>query len=135
MKRIAAAWFLTAATLLSAQGVAWRSWDAGVAEANVSGKLVMIDAVRTGCHYCEDMEAAVFEDEQTAAYIERHFVPVKVNLSESKMPLNLKVPMTPSFYFVTAGGEVVKTIPGSWNREDFRSFLEGIIRKRSDARH
>lgn len=118
---------LVAATmLLFAQGVSWRSWDAGMAEAKNTDKIVMIDAVRTGCHYCDDMEAAVFKDPQMASFIESRFVPVKVNLSNEKMPLGLKVPMTPSFFFISKEGELVKMIPGSWNREDFRSFLEGI---------
>jgi len=114
---------------LFADGVRWRTWEAGAAEANVTGRLIMIDAVRTGCHYCDDMEAAVFKDAATAVYIETHFVPVKVNLSHETMPLGLKAPMTPSFFFVNAGGELVKMIPGSWSREDFRSFLEGIRHK------
>ena len=113
---------------LLADGVQWRSWEAGAAEAQRTGKIIMIDAVRDHCHYCSDMERAVFDDAEMVAYIEARFVPVKVNLSAESMPLGLTVPMTPSFYFLTPSGEVVKTVPGSWNREDFTSFLEGIKR-------
>jgi len=113
---------------LFAEGVQWRSWGAGLKEAKETDRIIMIDAVRTGCHYCDDMEEAVFKDEAMAAYIEKRFVPVKVNLSEERMPLDLEVSMTPSFFFVTEGGTLLKTVPGSWNREDFRSFLEGVKR-------
>jgi len=116
------------ATSLFGEGVAWRSWSDGVKEAKASHKIIMIDAVRTGCHYCDDMEEAVFKDAAMAAYIERRFVPVKVNLSNEKMPLDLDVSMTPSFFFVTEDGTLLKSVPGSWNQEDFRSFLDGVKR-------
>ena len=111
---------------LFAEGVVWRSWDAGMKEAKASHKIIMIDAVRTGCHYCDEMEEAVFKDEAMAAYIAKRFVPVKVNLSKEKMPLDLDVSMTPSFFFISKEGELLKTVPGSWNQEDFRSFLDGV---------
>jgi len=116
------------ATSLFGEGVAWRSWSDGVQEAKASHKIIMIDVVRTGCHYCDDMEEAVFKDAAMAAYIESRFVPVKVNLSNEKMPLDLDVSMTPTFFFVTEEGTLLKSVPGSWNREDFRSFLDGVKR-------
>lgn len=111
---------------LSADGVQWRNWEAGIKEAKISDKIVMINATSKGCHYCEDMEVAVFKDVAMAEYIEKRFVPVKVNLSEEKMPLGLKVSMTPTFFFVSKEGELIKTVPGSWNQEDFRSFLDSV---------
>ena len=117
---------LLGACAAQAEGVAWRSWDAGLEEARQSGKMVMIDAVRDGCHYCDDMEAAVFRDAEMAADLERCVVPVKVNLTHTQMPLDLSVPMTPSFFFIEGGTRLVKMIPGSWNREDFRSFLDAL---------
>jgi thioredoxin-related protein len=115
-----------AAVALFAEGVEWRTWETGLAEAETSGKVIMIDVVRNNCHYCVDMDREVFSDAIMADYIEARFVPVKVNLSHDAMPLALEVPMTPSFYFVTSGKEVVKMIPGSWNQEDFKSLLEGV---------
>jgi len=72
MSRAAAAVMISAMIFSSlfAEGVQWRSWEAGIKEAKVSNKIVMIDAVRRGCHYCEDMEAQVFKDAAMAAYIE-----------------------------------------------------------------
>lgn len=117
-----------ALSTLHAEGVAWRSWDAALTEAQSNGKIIMIDAVRDHCHYCEDMDAAVFSDAAMAAYIEKDFIPVKVNISREAMPLGLKVPMTPSFYFITPEKELLKMVPGSWNQEDFKSFLDGVKR-------
>ncbi len=113
---------------LHAEGVEWRSMEAGMQEANVTGKIIMIDAVRTGCHYCDDMEKEVFKDKAMAAYLQKHFIPVKINLAEEALPWDLEVSMTPTFFFVTKEGTVLKKVPGSWNRQDFRSFLDGVKR-------
>jgi thioredoxin-related protein len=128
MNRIAAAAVMSvmAFSPLFAEGVQWRSWEAGMKEAKVSNKIVMIDAVRRGCHYCEDMEAAVFKDGAMADYIEKRFVPVKIDISEELLPLDLDVSMTPTFFFISKEGKLIKTVPGSWNREDFRSFLDSV---------
>jgi thioredoxin-related protein len=112
--------------LLGAEGVQWRSFEAGLAEAAAQQKLVMVDVVRDYCHYCSDMDEAVFSDPEMAATIEARFVPVRVNLSRETMPLDVRVPMTPTFYFLTPEKKLLKTVPGSWNKEDFKSFLDGV---------
>jgi len=113
-------------TLWGGEGIAWRTWDAALAEARQTGKIILVDAVRDGCHYCTDMDEAVFHDPETVLYIERRFVPVKINLSRETMPGGRRVSMTPSFFFFTPDAELIKTVPGSWNREDFRSFLDEV---------
>ncbi len=113
---------------LWAQGVQWRSWDAGMEEAKATGKIIMIDAMRSDCHYCTEMDKAVFEDSAMAAEIEKDFIPVKINLSNEALPMGLSVSMTPTFFFITNEGVLLKKVPGSWNQTDFRSFLEGVKR-------
>ncbi len=101
---------LTGSSLLHAQGVQWRTWDAALLEAAKSKKIIMIDAARDGCHYCTDMDKAVFQDAKMAAYIEEHFIPVKINLSKEEMPLDIKVGMTPSFYFFGTDQKLIKIV-------------------------
>ncbi len=112
--------------ILSLQAVEWRNWDAGQKEAKVTKKIIMIDAVREGCHYCEDMDRDVFDDKKMSQLIEERFIPVKIDLSHEKMPFDLHVSMTPSFYFMDQEMQVIKTIPGSWGQDDFKEFLSNI---------
>ncbi len=110
----------------------WRSWDEGLREAKRMDKIIMIDAVREGCHYCEDMEQAVFDDKVMSSWIEQRFVPVKIDLSREKMPFDLEVSMTPSFYFIDQEMKLLKTVPGSWGQEDFKDFLLKVQKKKRD---
>ena len=52
----------------------WQSYEKAVIEAKKSGKIIMIDAVRDGCHYCADMERNVFSDANVSAWIEARFI-------------------------------------------------------------
>ena len=89
-------------------------------------KIIMIKIVRNNCHYCEDMQVEVCENPKMSKWLQEHFIIVKVNLDKEKAPLNIKVPFTPSFYFVNDKQEIVKKIPGAWNIEDFKDLTKGI---------
>jgi thioredoxin-related protein len=60
-------------------------------------------------------------------WIQTRFIPVKINISEKALPLDLHVNMTPSFFFISKNKEFIKKIPGSWNQEDFKSLLKEVI--------
>lgn len=89
-------------------------------------KIIMIDVVRSGCHYCEDMDKKVFQNAAMAKWLEERFIVVKMNLDKEKLPLGMKVDFTPTFYFINAEKKIVKKIPGSWNIEDFKDLTKGI---------
>ena len=91
-----------------------------------SNKIIMIDVIRTDCHYCEDMDKNVFQNEEMSTWLEKRFIPVQLNLDHDKLPLGLNVHFTPTFFFVNKNAKVVKKIPGSWNIEDFKDLTKDI---------
>lgn len=121
------AFLLLNTSSLHAQGLIWRSWEAALDEAKRTDKMIMMDVIRDNCRYCIKMEKNVFDDAKMAAYIEKNFIPVKLNLSERALPMGLKVEMTPTFFFFTADKKLLKKITGSWNQMDFYEFTEKII--------
>jgi thioredoxin-related protein len=108
------------------QATEWRSYESALIEQKNSHKPLMIDAMRTNCHYCSNMEKAVFEDKEMSAWLEKRFIPVKINIDNEKLPLGLNTSFTPTFFFVDEKHNVVKTIPGSWNIEDFKDLTRKI---------
>ncbi|MDP1785166.1 MAG: DUF255 domain-containing protein [Sulfuricurvum sp.] len=121
-----AIFLLITAELLFGKGVEWKTWSDAVALSKKNHKIIMVEAVRDGCHYCEDMQRDVFHDTVMADFIQKRFIGVKINMSRQKMPLDIDVSMTPTFYFISEDQKVIKTVPGSWNQEDFKSMLEEI---------
>ena len=114
------------ASVCSLFAVEFHSYEEALSLQKKSKKIIMIDIVRDGCHYCEDMDRDVFDNAAMNKWIEERFISVKMNVDREKLPLDIKVSFTPMFYFINAEGKIVKKIPGSWNIEDFKDLTKGI---------
>jgi len=104
----------------------WETYESALVQQKGTNKIIMIDAVRTGCHFCEDMDKKVFDIKEMSEWIKQRFIPVKINLAEENLPLGLHVSVTPTFFFINKDSKVIKRIRGSWNIEDFKDLTGGI---------
>jgi uncharacterized protein YyaL (SSP411 family) len=63
--------------------VAWFPWgDEAFRVAKELGRPVFLSVGYSTCHWCHVMEEESFEDEEIAAYINEHYVPIKVDREE-----------------------------------------------------
>lgn len=63
--------------------VDWRPWgESALAEARNSGRPILLSIGYSACHWCHVMAHESFEDEGTAAVMNAHFIPVKVDREE-----------------------------------------------------
>ncbi len=63
--------------------VDWSPWgEEAFARAAAEGKPIFLSIGYSTCHWCHVMERESFEDEETAAYLNAHFVPIKVDREE-----------------------------------------------------
>ena len=63
--------------------VDWRAWgDDAFAEARGLGRPVFLSIGYATCHWCHVMEAESFEDEEIAAFMNGHYVCIKVDREE-----------------------------------------------------
>ncbi|PHR53910.1 MAG: hypothetical protein COA44_14925 [Arcobacter sp.] len=127
MSRVLSILFIT--SLLHLEAVQWMSLEEGLAKAKKSDKLIMMDVIRDGCHFCSDMDKNVFNDKNMSIWIESCFIPVKFNLSQEKLPNGLKVEVTPTFFFMNEKLELIKKIEGSWNKQDFTELSQKLCRE------
>ena len=104
----------------------FHTYDEALQLQKQNGKIIMIDVVRSDCHYCTDMDRKVFKNKEMAAWLSERFIPAKINLNKEKLPLGLKVYFTPTFFFVDKDQKIVKKIPGSWNIQDFKDLTKNI---------
>jgi len=86
----------------------------------------MLDVIRTDCRFCVKMDKEVFADKDMGAYLSEKFIPAKINLDTEELPLGIKTHFTPSFFFINAEQEIIKTIPGSWSIDDFKELTKNI---------
>src|SRR5690242_14224361 len=63
--------------------VDWFPWsDEAFAKAHAEDKPVLVSIGYSACHWCHVMERESFEDENVAAFMNEHFVNVKVDREE-----------------------------------------------------
>ena len=63
--------------------VDWYPWgDEALERAKQEDKPILLSIGYSACHWCHVMERESFEDEETAAYMNEHFVPVKLDREE-----------------------------------------------------
>src|SRR5690349_16032169 len=63
--------------------VDWYPWgDEALARARELDRPLIVSIGYSSCHWCHVMERESFEDPETAAYMNEHFVPVKVDREE-----------------------------------------------------
>jgi uncharacterized protein YyaL (SSP411 family) len=63
--------------------VDWHEWgEEAFAEAAASGRPILLSVGYSACHWCHVMAHESFEDPETAAYMNEHFVNVKVDREE-----------------------------------------------------
>lgn len=63
--------------------VDWYPWsDAAFEKAKQENKLVLVSIGYSACHWCHVMEKECFEDKDVAAYMNAHFVNIKVDREE-----------------------------------------------------
>ena len=116
-------------SILSLYGLEFHSYEDALKLQKKNNKIIMIDVVRTDCHYCEEMNENVFQDKEMSKWLQERFIPVQINLDDKKLPLGIQVHFTPSFFFVNSKQEIVKKIPGSWNIEDFKDLTKKITKE------
>ena len=62
------------------QPVHWQEWNAEVlATARRANRLILVSIGYSTCHWCHVMAAGAFSDPETAAYLNHHFVCIKVD--------------------------------------------------------
>jgi uncharacterized protein len=63
--------------------VDWQPWDTEALElAQEEDRPILLSVGYSACHWCHVMERESFEDPETAAYMNEHFVPIKVDREE-----------------------------------------------------
>lgn len=121
---------LTLIILLSINLLAtqWHTFDEAklIQNKNSNPNIIMIYVTASHCPYCKRMDKNVFQDKNMSKWLESKFIAVKIDMDFDDIPMNLKPTMTPTFYFVEKAEKVIKTIPGSWNQEDFKDLTRKI---------
>ncbi|MBI3574398.1 MAG: thioredoxin domain-containing protein [Gammaproteobacteria bacterium] len=143
-------------TMHAADPVAWQDWgQTAVERARREGKLLFISVGYFSCHWCHVMQRESYRNPDIAAFLNRHFVPVKVDREleaaldarliefaertrgQGGWPLNVFItpegyPMYAALYLPPAEFKsVLERLQGLWTKD--RAGLERLAR--DEAKH
>ncbi len=110
-----------------ADRVSWQEFADGKRQAETSGKKLMVYFRTDWCGYCTRMEETTFGDEEVIRFLEKRFVPVKVDAEEEqKLAAAFQVRSYPTSWFLTSDGEKILFLPGYAPSEPFLHVLRFI---------
>ena len=93
-------------------------------------KLIFVDAYTTWCGPCKWMDANVFKDKEVTKYFKKSFVNLKLDMEKGdgiSFAQQYQVAAFPSFYFLSADGEVVHMARGAYAADDMMKMAEDAI--------
>ena len=130
---------LLCAAPLHAGGPKWRTFDAGLAEAKATHKKVLVDVYTDWCKWCKKLDADTYSNEKVMAYLEKTYVPVKMNGEGSAKVSYKEVKGTetdltrafgvrgfPTIIFIDSNGELITSISTYLDADKFLPVIKFI---------
>jgi thioredoxin-related protein len=114
-------------TSTKTSGVSWIGYDEGMALGKTDGKKILINFYADWCGYCKKMNREIFSKGETADYINRNFIPVRINTdAEAQLAEAYRVSGLPTTWFLDKNGEGILNIPGYLPKEMFMSYMKFV---------
>ncbi len=111
----------------SAQGIGWKDFTPGMAQARKENKFVFLYFHAPWCTYCNKLKMTTFKDRKVLAYLKENFISIQVNTDENKILANdWQVKGLPSMWFLEPDGGKINRMPGYMDAGKLLSILKYI---------
>lgn len=112
----------------SASGeIEWQSYKKGISLGKSTSKKVFLNFHADWCRYCLVMEKQTFVDSAVVAYINKHFIPIKVDADQEKKVANqYQVRGLPLTCFLSEIAERIACRPGYISADELLQILKYI---------
>jgi thioredoxin-related protein len=111
----------------ASDGIQWESYQKGIVRGKTEKKKVFLNFYSDRCRYCVSMEKETFQNSAVIAYINRNFVPIKVNSDKDhQTAIDFNVTGLPSTWFLSENGDRIGNRPGFIPAKEMLSILKYI---------
>ncbi|WP_022667719.1 thioredoxin family protein [Desulfospira joergensenii] len=109
------------------QAIDWKTYGAGIREARQENKKIFLHFMTQWCGYCKKMNATTFKDEEVIAFLNRHFVSIKVDGDREKaITEKYRVTGFPDSRFLDSDMNPAYKLPGFVDPLAFKFFMDYI---------
>jgi len=119
---------LTVSTVpASSNTIKWKSYKKGIALGKKENKKIFINFYAQWCTYCTMMDAKTFKNSDVIAYLNKHFISIKVNMDKEKeTAADYFVRGLPTSWFVSENGNKISGLPGYIKPDTFINILKFV---------
>lgn len=118
---------ISSAYILMGVEINWyHNFDLGLKEASHSNKKVILMLTAEHCKACSTMKETVFKDEGIISKQNNAFISIILDAQKDKIPVNIHLFGTPSFYLLNERGEIIDTRIGGSNLLGWNTYLDEI---------
>ncbi|UCF92343.1 MAG: thioredoxin fold domain-containing protein [Desulfobacterales bacterium] len=112
----------------SSHQIEWHSYDSGLARGKFEKKNVFLNFYADWCAYCIEMDKKTFKDSSVVAYLNEHFISIKVDVDRETETANIfRVRGLPDSWFISKTGEIIGHRPGYLTPEMLLNILKAIM--------
>ena len=129
-------WILILAGLLpgifhlpvSAKEINWQSFEDGIARGQTENKKIYLHFYANWCGACRIMENKTFKDPAVVAYINKNFIPIKVNTDKEQETSRLfRIRALPDNWFIAEDGKPIGHQPGYIQPDLMKRMLKNVM--------
>ncbi len=111
----------------AAEAVRWHNYDEGLALGKQQKKKILVHFYADWCGYCRKMARETFEAPEVVSYVNKHFVPVRVDIDKEKeTAASFGIRGVPATWFLTETAKRIGGVPGFIPPDRFLSLLEQV---------
>lgn len=108
-------------------GIQWYSYSEGQQRSQVEKKKQLLFFDAEWCRYCVQMEQETFRNSAIIAFVNRNFIPIRVNLdTEQKIAQQYQVRGVPNVWFLGENGDRIGNLPGYVAPDEMMDILRYI---------
>lgn len=117
----------------------WKNFDVGISEAKQTKKKILLDVYADWCKWCKKLDAEVYAEPKVAAYLNKHYILIKVNgesnnkltyknekMTEQQLSQGFGVTGFPTIIFLESNGDAIDKLGGFVPADRFLPILQYI---------
>jgi thiol:disulfide interchange protein len=108
--------------------IEWQSYTDGMARGKFEKKKVFLHFYAVWCAACKTMADSTFKDPDVIAFLNKDFIPIKVDVDIYKQTSALyKVQLLPDTWFIAENTDIIGHQPGYISPEQLKKILKSLL--------